>query len=67
MKKTIIALALMAGISTAAVAQQSVSIVENQNYIEVSGYNKAEVAPDEIYITFQINESDSKGRNSVTD
>ena len=67
MKKSIFALALMVGISTAAVAQQSVSIVENQNYIEVSGYNKAEVAPDEIYITFQINESDSRGRNSVTD
>lgn len=67
MKKTIFALALLAGLSTAAAAQQSVSIVENQNYIEVSGYNKAEVAPDEIYITFQINESDSRGRTSVND
>ena len=65
MKKTIFVLALMAGISTAAVAQQNVSITESQNYIEVVGYQKAEVAPDEIYIAFQINESDSRGRVSV--
>ena len=41
--------------------------MENQNYIEVTGYNKAEVAPDEIYIAFQINEADTKGRTSVSD
>ena len=62
-----IVLALLVGIATAAKAQQSVSIVENQNYIEVNGYNKAEVAPDEIYITFQINEKDSRGRTSIDD
>ena len=67
MKKTMIALALLAGIATAATAQQSVSIVENQNYIEVTGYSKAEVAPDEIYIAFTINENDNKGRTSVND
>lgn len=67
MKKTMIALALFAGLSSAAIAQQNVSIVENQNYIEVSGYSKTEVAPDEIYISFQINENDNKGKVSVND
>jgi uncharacterized protein YggE len=66
MKKLMIALTLFLGVSTAAVAQQNVSIVENQNYIEVTGYNKAEIAPDEIYIAFQINEGDSRSRTSVT-
>ena len=64
MKKIILALALLAGVSTAA-AQQNVSITESRNYIEVVGYHKAEVSPDEIYIAFQINESDSRGRVSV--
>ena len=67
MKKVLITLALLTGLSAAANAQQGVSIVENQNYIEVTGYNKAEVAPDEIYISFQINESDSKGRNPISE
>ncbi|MDR0955260.1 MAG: SIMPL domain-containing protein [Rikenellaceae bacterium] len=65
MKKTMIALTLFLGVSTLSVAQQNVSIVENQNYIEVTGYNKAEIAPDEIYIAFQINEGDSRSRTSV--
>ena len=51
----------------ASAQQQNVSIVENQNYIEVNGYSKAEVAPDEIYISFQINESDTKGRTAVSE
>jgi uncharacterized protein YggE len=65
MKKMIFALAVTAAVSTGARAQQGVSIVENQNYIEVVGYQKAEVAPDEIYIDFQINEADSRGRVSI--
>jgi uncharacterized protein YggE len=67
MKRTMIALALSAALSTAATAQQNVSIVENQNYIEVTGYNRAEVAPDEITVAFRIDESDSKGRTAIAD
>jgi len=67
MKKMIFALAFAALISAGAYAQQGVSIVENQNYIEVNGYSRDEVSPDRIFINFQINESDSRGRNSVAD
>lgn len=66
MKKIIIALLLSVVVTTAR-AQQNISIVENQNYIEVTGYHRDEVAPDEIYISFQIDENDTKGRTSIVD
>jgi len=65
MKRMILALAAAALLSTGASAQQGVSIVENQNYIEVNGYSLGEVSPDRIFIRFQIAESDSRGRESV--
>lgn len=66
MKRTILALAAAALVSAGASAQQqNVSIVENQNYIEVNGYSLGEVSPDRIFIRFQIAESDSRGRESV--
>ncbi len=67
MKKSIVALALALFVSVGARAQQGVSIVENQNYIEVNGYSRDEVSPDRIFIRFQIAESDSRGRSSVAD
>ena len=67
MKRTMMMLALAAGLSTVALAQQNVSIVESQNYIEVTGYHQDEVAPDEITIAFRIDENDTKGRTSIVD
>lgn len=34
----------------------------DKGYIEVNGYNKSEVAPDKIFISFQIDEKDTKGK-----
>ncbi|MCD8185128.1 MAG: SIMPL domain-containing protein, partial [Rikenellaceae bacterium] len=67
MKKFLFTVALLTGITAATRGQQAVHTVENQPYIEVIGYHKQEVAPDEIYISFQIQESDTKGRVSLSD
>lgn len=61
MKRVFIAALLLSG-AFAAVAQKNFI---DQNYIEVSGYNKMEVEPNMIFINFQIKETDTKGRVSV--
>ena len=63
MKKLIIAVLLVCSAAVAN-AQWGKNFID-QNYIEVAGYNKTEVTPDMIFINFQINEADTKGKVSV--
>ena len=62
MKKAGMMLCLALLCAGAAVAQTAKS---KDGYIEVNGYNKTEVEPDRIYISFQIDEKDDKGKTSL--
>lgn len=64
MKKQILILALLL---VAAIVQAQDKNFIDQNYIEVTGVAYKEVVPDEIYLNIQINEKDSKGKESLAD
>ncbi|NVK84291.1 MAG: SIMPL domain-containing protein [Cytophagia bacterium] len=65
MKKQILILAFLL-VAALVQAQDSKNFID-QNYIEVTGVAYKEVVPDEIYLNIQINEKDSKGKESLAD
>lgn len=63
----LVASALM--LMSAATSKAQVPVEPNnpqyENYIQVTGYAEKEVVPDEIYMSIEINENDTKGKISV--
>ncbi|SMO44444.1 hypothetical protein SAMN06265379_101851 [Saccharicrinis carchari] len=63
MKKLLLLLVVIYGFTTA--QAQGVKNFIDQPYIEVTGSSKIEIVPDEIYISIEIKEDDSKGKKEV--
>lgn len=63
MKKLILILLVTCNVIIA--SAQGVKNFIDQPYIEVTGTDKMEIVPDEIYISIEIKEDDSKGKQQV--
>lgn len=64
MKKTIL-VAIMVLASLTAFSQNGEKNFNDQNYIEVTGNAKMQVAPNEIYLKILVNEKDFKGKQNL--